>query len=122
MYNFGKKNGIEITYYDTTGGLKSSANFINDVQTGTYTTFYRNGLSHLVANYENGLLSGKVITYYMYNAVELVENYSKGKLDGWVREYFQNGNLKREEMYKSGILETRKEFNITGDLISTSGY
>jgi antitoxin component YwqK of YwqJK toxin-antitoxin module len=63
-----------------------------------------------------------MITYYKFSAVKQEENYYDGKLSGWLREFFENGKLKKEEMYKDGKMETKKEYNIVGDLISTFGY
>jgi antitoxin component YwqK of YwqJK toxin-antitoxin module len=79
-------------------------------------------MRYIVVNYEKGIPVGKKITYTIHGGVQQEENYTDGKLDGWLKEYFGNGNLKSEEMYKNGVLETRKVYNIAGDLISTFGY
>jgi antitoxin component YwqK of YwqJK toxin-antitoxin module len=43
-------------------------------------------------------------------------------LEGWVRVYFKTKELKKEEFYKNGVLQTRKEYNAKGILVSTYGY
>jgi antitoxin component YwqK of YwqJK toxin-antitoxin module len=122
MYDSGLRNGVEITYLDSTGVMKTSGRYLNNFLTGEYITYYPNGMRYVVVNYDKGLPVGKKVTYSKYAGIQQEENYYNGKLDGWLKEYFENGKLKKEEMYKNGILETRKEYNLAGDLISTFGY
>ena len=142
----GRKQGLWRKYDGK--NLVYEGTFVNDVPTGTFTYYHKNGKVKSVCNFisgtskvktvlyhENGQKSGEGIfidqikdgewNYYNQNGKLIkVENYKNGEKDGqWKTFSSQTGILLEEETYDNGILNgTQKIYFVNGELQTEINY
>ena len=103
--------------------LVESGETLNDLKTGTWTTFYPDGRVKSISSYLAGKLNGVQINLTDKGHVELQAMYKDGLLNGnWTT--FQNGSRKKEErFYIMGKLNgINKHYDRTGKLQREIGF
>lgn len=68
---------------------------------GVSTTFYKDGVTYIIANFHHGKLNGDRRTFYPNGKLQLYEQYMMGKLEGEYINYDINGNITEKSIYKS---------------------
>ena len=74
---------------------------------------------HLIyySYYKHGFEDGECVSFYTNGNVESIAIMKRGRIDGKCLEYFENGNLKSETFSEYGIVLTKREWTINGDLV-----
>ena len=142
----GRKQGLWKKYDGK--NLLYEGHFVNDVPTGTFTYYHKNGKVKSVCNFisgtskvrtelyhENGQKSGEGIFvdqikdgewkyYNQEGRLIKVENYKNGEKNGGWRTYSsQTGILLEDENYDNGVLNgVRKIYFVNGELQTEINY
>ena len=109
--------------YNESNILIESGETLNDLKTGTWTTFHSDGRVKSISSYIAGKLDGVQINLSDRGHVELQAMYKDGLLDGnWTS--YQNGSRKLEErFYIMGKLNgVNKHYSKTGKLQKEIGF
>lgn len=110
IYKNGKKEGIETQWYST-GSKKSEIMFVGDKPNGIYKEWYekkrKNQPIQLMSTgeYVNGLENGVHTWWFRDGKKDQEVPYRMGKADGVVKNWFKNGQLKSTKEYRSGEQE-----------------
>jgi antitoxin component YwqK of YwqJK toxin-antitoxin module len=84
--------------YDENKTLIGSGETLNDLKTGTWTTYYADGRVKSINSYLAGQLNGVQVNFTDRGQVEFQAFYKNGQLNGpWAT--FNNGNRKKEERF-----------------------
>ncbi|MBR4267424.1 MAG: toxin-antitoxin system YwqK family antitoxin [Bacteroidales bacterium] len=95
-----KKQGEWLSYYDTLQTLVSSrGNYVNDIQQGVWTYYYRNGNIKYSLTYVNGVVSGPAKVYYPSGIVQEEGTWDNGHWVGDYKFFYSNGKLAQDFDY-----------------------
>ncbi len=103
--------------YGENNVLIESGEVLNDLKTGTWTTYHPDGRVKSVSSYLSGKPDGLYLVLTDKGHVELQAFYKDGVFDGnWIT--YQNGSRKKEErVYKMGKLNgVNRHYDRTGKL------
>ncbi len=101
----GLKQGIWRTFWNN-GDLRSETFYIDGKKNGLEIIFYdKPDCPEQEAYYKNDTLNGWLIRYSKRCKKQFEEQYIKGVKEGWEYEYYDNGIKKAEGFYKKGFLD-----------------
>jgi antitoxin component YwqK of YwqJK toxin-antitoxin module len=110
-FSYGQVDQIESYLNDTLNGLflkfnykgfiRSKGDYHNGAKSGTWTTFYDNGL---LESLEVHLNSSQYLftSYYENQQIESEAKVIDGLYEGTLRNFHENGSLQSEKIYKNG--------------------
>lgn len=97
----GTKNGLEVNYYEDDSVIASKIFYVDGIQEGSTTTFYKNGQKWFISTYKNGVLHGREKGWYPSGKLKFMGQYHHGeKIGTWyiydeAKEYL---SIKREHL------------------------
>ena len=116
------KQGLWREYYTTTGNIKSEVYYVNGKKDGLEIVWYN--IPHCIqyeANYKLGELDGAMYQYSRWCNLEKEENFKNGKAWGYQRSFFSNGRIKSEGNFKEDkLIGYYKVYDKEGDLLYES--
>ena len=83
---------MEVTYYYSNGSVKQTGYILNELKTGTWTTFSQSGKVMARAYYENGEKEGKWKIYTEAGDLKYKILYHNNK-KVWAQQYSDTGEL-----------------------------
>lgn len=121
----GIKHGSYISYYKS-GRMRSTCDFVNNIQTGKITTYYDTDGS-LIRNEcmeHNFIKNGICMDYYISGRLYTKYEYVNGKKDGKTIEYFDRDGLheKMISMYNNDIIDKQKIFDEDDNLFQVRTF
>lgn len=102
VYKNGKKNGVQETYYDETGGIRSRINYKNDKVFDFIEWYKEDGTLREKINLNNG--TGKWKVYWNNGNIKEEGNLINGIPNGEWKKYSTDGKLEKKTVYKNGAL------------------
>ncbi len=103
-FDFGKKNGMEIWYFEN-GLKKSEIPWKVGKKDGVEKHWYPNGeFQKSEENYDTGILNGVVKNWYPNGKLKSEFYYVDGKLSDTAMLWFESGTLKSKAVYSEGKL------------------
>ena len=106
-YRNGKKNGP--SRFEIEPGINEVImNYEDDLLSGEYIQYYRNGAVMNVMNYSEGILNGPFNSYFENGMIQMSANYSDGAYHGLVTSYDEFGDVISEVPYVQGIIHGKK--------------
>jgi len=115
----GRKQGLELSYFDNGISLKSEIHFLDGKKQGLSKNYYKNGIVAKEAKYENGLIVEKAHYYNENGTLRKEESYSHdGKLIRF-KTYYESGRSKEFAAFrvKDNTLNAWKFLNEMGELV-----
>ena len=100
----------EAKWFYESGELWSTPNYINNIQEGFTTTYYKSGAIQGIWLYQNGKLNGNSKIFYESGKLEVERNYIEGKLEGISKVYNDYGGVSLEASYKNDVLDGTSYF------------
>ena len=109
--------------YDENNVLIESGETLNDLKTGTWTTYYTDGRVKSISSYIAGKLNGVQVNFTDRGQVELQAFYKDGILHGSWTSYNNGSRKKEERMYNMGKLDgINRHYNRVGKLQKEIGF
>ncbi|MCE3260221.1 MAG: hypothetical protein K0S12_1862 [Bacteroidetes bacterium] len=105
VYKNNKKQGLEISWYNTSGCVKLERYFNNGQLDGPVTYYSRNCKKELIENYKNGVKEGLELAYYSNGRIKSEGYFKKGNLDGVYKVYNKNGKFDFESRTTTGPVD-----------------
>lgn len=105
VYKNNKKQGLEISWYNSSGCVKLERYFNNGQLDGPVTYYSRNCKKELIENYKNGVKEGLEIAYYSNGRIKSEGYFKKGNLDGVYKVYNKNGKFDFESRTTTGPVD-----------------
>lgn len=101
-YSKGIRNGLEETYYRSTGKIKSKIPYINGKISGVVQWFDKDGNIIYSENFING--TGNWKSFWDNEQVKDIGRLVNGQKNGEWKSYMKNGDLEKKMIYKNGSL------------------
>ena len=122
-YVDGVENGKKTMFYKS-GEKRSESNFVNGKLHGEEFEYNKNGQIHCIVKYEDGLAHGKAIQFTYSGKLEVEVNFYKGKKHGEVIYYhYDSKTIQKRYHYKMGVLHGKTEiFDKNGNIKQTRYY
>ena len=95
-YKDGKKDGLEITWYDHPDCVEQEAFFKEGKQDGTVTHYSKRCRKDFLETYKNGVKHGPEVEYYNNGYLKAEGVYKNGNLDGYYSVYDRKGRFSFE--------------------------
>ena len=116
-----KKDGLWSEFFEN-GNKKSqiefSASTLSEKKNGHFKYWYNSGKIKSTGEYKNNLEHGTFLSWNETGSLQYEENYHLGEKDGEWKVFWKNGKLKFKDTYKNGKLiseicfdNTEKEIN-----------
>ncbi len=110
MVKDGKRFGTWLIYHEDRDVPKVMASFVNDLYSGPYLEFNKQGQIDLRCAYVNNLLHGPFARYKLGRVTE-EGAYDMGQLDGVYKRYYENRSIVQQEAsYKKGKLHGKTRY------------
>jgi antitoxin component YwqK of YwqJK toxin-antitoxin module/Tfp pilus assembly protein PilF len=119
-----RKGAGNLVFYDSHGNKTSEGYFSKDGQREGKTTYYHpNGTVSITATYQNGKLEGERTEYFANGKLASTLNYTNDEADGYFTSYYANGRKKEEGWYVLGQKQgPHTSYNALGDKTRTIYY
>jgi len=109
-YKNGKKQGFEITWFDSPDCVESERFYKDGKLDGPVIYYSKKCQKELFETYKDGVKEGLELEYYSNGRVKAEGKYIKGHLDGYYKVFDKNGNFSFES--RSSDAETDLNPNI----------
>lgn len=112
--------GSYLSYYDN-GILQVNGNYHQGNQTGKWTWYYSNGNLQYIENFIDGKEDGEYIYYFINGNIRTTGTYSKGKQVGKWEEWYQDGKPRQTEYWTDGIMQGDAKYWYSNGQLSSEG-
>ncbi len=116
----GRRSGTWKDLY-TSGELRASGNYLNNLKSGAWTYYFMNGGIEQKGRFDKGRFQGLWIWYYPNGNMWREESYFNGREDGLFTEYDQEGSILTNGDYISGERDGQWTYHV-GDHQETGSY
>jgi antitoxin component YwqK of YwqJK toxin-antitoxin module len=111
IYKNGKKQGLEIMWFDNPDCVKQESYYKNGVLDGPSIYYSKKCKKDFFETYKKGIKEGLELSYYANGNVKAEGYYKKGNLDGYYRVYDKKGKFAFES--RSTNVDTDLQPNVS---------
>lgn len=102
IFDFGKKNGLCVSYRKENGKPRRESPYVNNVLEGTVIDYRSNGRVSQKCDYVGGKRNGKCTNYREDGSIVTTQEYKNNKWHGMRIYYNSKGEAKSKDYYQNG--------------------